>query len=1191
MSKKQTKKRLATCLVIALLMISTFSVLFKIPSVLLTVHAQGAGASVTLVHGPAQGTASILSGTFTITLGYTPTSGDVLILGYLGCSATVTPQLTGIGQTGVTWSQVVAASGDVASIWMGNVGASAGTVITLTIASGGATDLLEIADVCEWSGLSGVVDQSSSNAGGTGTALATGTTGTITKANELLVGITIGAVFNKGVSDSAAQSSPTNSFTLLDGANVVDSSGNDASLAYLYKVVSSTGTYSSGTTSATEVYWEGCIATFFTTSSAPTSFYPMSGASNPISSNPTDQHGFDVVHTTNIVQCNTTVSGATRTYLAYDSNEEGSLINLYYSNSINGTWTAYSGNPILSGSGEFRTPSVVLVSGTFYMFLNNINNKDIELWTSTNGITFTEIGTVLTTSYDEWTAPFVWLNPNDNTWYLFWTQGYDSGGWWEIMARNSSTITGFSTRSDTVVMNVTYPYNNAFPSIMYANGVYWLLTEAETSENSGLWRVNAWYSTKVTSGYSLANNSPILTSDEACPNIFIADNGVSCYLFTDQNSAYWYQEIRTVYTAPTVSVSPSSWTIDVGQSKTFTATASGGSGSYASYQWYVGGVAQSGATASTFSFAPASAGSYSITVTVTDSSGATSAQSSPATVTVNSALVAPTVTATPTTVNQGQTSSLTSTAVTTGTSPYTYQWLQQAPGGSYVDVGTNSASYSFVTSSSTAPGVWSFELQVADSTGAVVTSSAATVTVNISNVLTVSVSPSSWTMDVGQSKVFSASASGGSGTYASYQWYVGGAAQSGATVSTFSFAPASAGSYSITVTVTDSSGATSPQSSPATVTVAASPTVSVAPVGPLAMDVGQVQTFTATVTGGSGTINYQWYIDGTAVGSNSASYSYTAAGTSHTVNCKVTDSASTPVTSPASNAVTITVAASPTVSISPGSATLDVGQSTTFTATASGGSGSLSFQWYVNSVLQSAATSSFTYTASATGIFTIYVQVTDSASTPVTVKSNSATVNVNSALVAPTASASPATVDQGHTSSLTSTAVTTGTSPYTYQWLEEAPGATSYSDVGTSSASFSFATTASTSTGVWSFELQVTDSTGAVVTSSAVTVKVDPALAAPTVTATPTTVARGQTSSLTSTTVTTGSGGYTYQWLEEAPGAHSYSAISGATSSSYSFVTSSSTSTGTWHFELRVTDSTGASVTSNVVTVRVTRAA
>ena len=48
--------------------------------------------------------------------------------------------------------------------------------------------------------------------------------------------------------------------------------------------------------------------------------------------------------------------------------------------------------------------------------------------------------------------------------------------------------------------------------------------------------------------------------------------------------------------------------------------------------------------------------------------------------------------------------------------------------------------------------------------------------------------------------------SGGSGPYMGYQWYVDGTAQSGQTASTFNYSPASAGTYSITVMVTNSSG-------------------------------------------------------------------------------------------------------------------------------------------------------------------------------------------------------------------------------------------------------------------------------------------------------------------------------------------------------------------------------------------------
>ena len=162
-------------------------------------------------------------------------------------------------------------------------------------------------------------------------------------------------------------------------------------------------------------------------------------------------------------------------------------------------------------------------------------------------------------------------------------------------------------------------------------------------------------------------------------------------------------------------------------------------------------------------------------------------------------------------------------------------------------------------------------------------------------------------MDIGQSQTFTATASGGSGTYTSYQWFVDGTVQSGATASTFNYSPASAGSYSITATVTDSLGATSPQSTAATVTVNAAPTVSIAPVGPLTLDAGQVQVFTATASGGTGALIYQWYLDSIAVGGNSASYTYTAAGTSHSITCAVTDSASAPDTSPSSNMISVTV--------------------------------------------------------------------------------------------------------------------------------------------------------------------------------------------------------------------------------------------------------------------------------------------
>lgn len=434
-----------------------------------------------------------------------------------------------------------------------------------------------------------------------------------------------------------------------------------------------------------------------------------------------------------------------------------------------------------------------------------------------------------------------------------------------------------------------------------------------------------------------------------------------------------------------------------------------------------------------------------------------------------------------------------------------------------VSIGSGAVSGALSFSATTAPwtathaGTWYFQAVYSGDgnyAGSMSTPTDEALVVNVAP--TVSVSPNSGAMDVSQSMTLTATVSGGTSQY-TYQWLQMAPSASSysaindATSYSYSFATTGStatGVWSFELQVTDSAGAVI-TSSAATVTVAASPTVSIAPVGPVALDVGQVQAFTATAIGGSGSLSYQWYLDGSAVGSDNSGYSYTASGTSHTVTCKVTDSASVPVTSSASNAVTITVAASPTVIISPtGPLTLDAGQIQTFTAIASGGSGTLSYQWYLDGAMLSSNSASYLYTALA-GLHSVTCKVTDSASTPVTSPvSNAVLVTANSALIAPTETSTPSTVDQGQTVSLTSTAVTTGTSPYTYQWLQKAPDASSYSAIsGAVSSSNSFATSSSTTTGTWSFELQVTDAAAAVTTSNPTVVTVN---SDPTVTVTPT---------------------------------------------------------------------------------------
>ena len=120
----------------------------------------------------------------------------------------------------------------------------------------------------------------------------------------------------------------------------------------------------------------------------------------------------------------------------------------------------------------------------------------------------------------------------------------------------------------------------------------------------------------------------------------------------------------------------------------------------------------------------------------------------------------------------------------------------------------------------------------------------------------------------------------------SYQWYLDDSAVTDQIGSTYDFTAGSTGSHAIYCKVTDS--ATTPfvvQSNTPSLVVSVSPTVSVSPVGPLTMDAGQTQLFTATPSGGSGAIHYQWYVGAVTVGPDSSTYTYTASGSSASISC------------------------------------------------------------------------------------------------------------------------------------------------------------------------------------------------------------------------------------------------------------------------------------------------------------------
>jgi hypothetical protein len=315
---------------------------------------------------------------------------------------------------------------------------------------------------------------------------------------------------------------------------------------------------------------------------------------------------------------------------------------------------------------------------------------------------------------------------------------------------------------------------------------------------------------------------------------------------------------------------------------------------------------------------------------------------------------------------------------------------------------------------------------------------------DLTSIPTVSVSPTVVRMDLGQSQTFNSSVSGGTAPY-SYQWYLNDTAVLGAIGSTWTFTPTAIGHYKVYVNLTDGLNIKVQSNNVTDIIVYPKPTTSINPVS-VNMTIGNTQQFTSTTTGGMTPYTYQWYYtNGTAIsGATTSSLAYKANFTgTYSIYLNVTDSLNYRAQS---NTATINVYSQPTVTISPASVNMTVGNTQQFTSTITGGLVPYTYQWYYanGTAISGATTSSLAYKANFTGTYNIYLNVTDNLN--YRTQSNTATINVYSQ---PTVTISPTHVTLYYGQSQTfSASVTGGIAPYTYQWYVNdtaVPGAT-YAD-------------------------------------------------------------------------------------------------------------------------------------------------
>jgi hypothetical protein len=287
------------------------------------------------------------------------------------------------------------------------------------------------------------------------------------------------------------------------------------------------------------------------------------------------------------------------------------------------------------------------------------------------------------------------------------------------------------------------------------------------------------------------------------------------------------------------------------------------------------------------------------------------------------------------TVNPG--TAVTFSVTATGTAPLSYQWKKNGVSIS----GATAASYAIASAQQGDEG--SYTCAVSNVCGTVTSAAAA---LAMSDSLQITQQPRGGTRYVSESFTFSVSVTGGTGVIR-YRWQKNGNPISGATRSSHTLtnlALSDAGTY--TVTVRDGSGMSPLVSNPAVLVVLPDDlAITVQPQGGQEV-VGEPFMFTVTVTGGLGTLSYQWQKDGVDIpGATGSSYAIAllAPEDAGSYSVVVTDSYKTLVIS--TPAVLEVLVDTLMITQQPQGGEAPAGSAYTFLVLTSGGIGDLSYEW------------------------------------------------------------------------------------------------------------------------------------------------------------------------------------------------------------------------------------------------------
>jgi hypothetical protein len=422
--------------------------------------------------------------------------------------------------------------------------------------------------------------------------------------------------------------------------------------------------------------------------------------------------------------------------------------------------------------------------------------------------------------------------------------------------------------------------------------------------------------------------------------------------------------------------------------------------------------------------------------------------------------------------------------------------------------------------------------------------------------------------DVGQPVSFSTTvlSAGSGGDTFTWSTSPSGLGCSASTTTTLDCTPTATGAYSVSVTIEDSMSRTDTSAS-LSFPVDPDPAVAAPTANVGSVETGGSVTFSASPTGGALPYSFAWSgLPAPCTGTTTATPTCTpstAAG--YAISVAATDANGYAVTSPM---LDYTVAqgpaiGTPTASPSP---TLDVGQTVELSTSASGGSGGYAYTWVgLPAGCTSTSSESIACAPTAAGPFAISVHVKDSNGGSAT--SVALALQVDSALVAPSVTVTPTSIDVGQAWAAHAVGESGGSGIYTYAWT----GLPS----GCASANASALACVPTGAGAGSVELTVTDSLGSSVgASAAFAVFSDPTIAG--LSASRASADFGQSVTFTAAGLAGGSGNATFVWS---------GLPSGCAPATGGTVTCTITASGTDLVLVNVTDSNGFSVRASVMFV------